>query len=291
MTSQGDCIELGKMAVPGMRIKVRWFPGGLTRQERWRAPSNILTFSVVLGEPVLLRNLSDGCREFRPAAPLMFRPRSAVWESRINGSRMLTVSSYFDGEFASASNASHSGAISIDDFSMIEMMQVLCDEVRSPGDASADLIGAIGTMLRIKLHRLARQALSGPSLAEQSCGADIALIREHVRSRKGSTPTASELAGLCNMSRRSLLRRVRKATGKSTSRYVAETQLNKAKTLLVTSNMTLQQIAYEAGYASPASFSSKFKSLTGMTPSAFRNRVRPYESLIPSGSVAICGRH
>lgn len=279
MTREYSCIELGHLTVPGMRTKVRWFPGGETRQELWRAPSNILTFSIVHGEPVLLRNVSESSAVFRPAKPLMFRPRSTVWESKTNGSQMLTVSSYFDGDFPSTDEEARAGGISIDDFSMLEMMQILCEEIRAPGHASVELVASIGSVLRIKLSRLAQQAVS--ACAEQSRNTDVATIRRLVHLGRGGLPTTKELAGYCNTTRRSLLRRVRKATGKSTSQYIAETQLNRAKTLLATSSMTLQQIAYEAGYANPSRFSSKFKSMTGMTPSAFRKRARRHDALLP----------
>src|SRR5438874_1967194 len=99
MTHTIQCVELGKFAVPGMRIKVRWFPGGANNQQVWRATSNILSFSRVVGEPVLHRNVSNDSPGLRSAGPLTFRPRSAVWESRRTGSQVLTVSSYFDADF------------------------------------------------------------------------------------------------------------------------------------------------------------------------------------------------
>jgi hypothetical protein len=58
MTSNVHCVELEKFAVPGMRIKVRWFPDGVSNKQVWRAPSNILSLSRVVGGPVLHRNVS-----------------------------------------------------------------------------------------------------------------------------------------------------------------------------------------------------------------------------------------
>jgi AraC-like DNA-binding protein len=249
-----------------MRIKVRWFPGGEAQPVLCRAPSNILTFSLVQGGPVLLRNLSGGSGAFRRAGPLMFRPRASVWESRMNGSRLLTVSSYFDEDFLSP-DAEPEG-IAVDDFAMLEMMQLLHDEVRQPGGASADLVQAIGSALRIKLARLMRQ----PGASAKPVG--LGMIRHLIEPGHGSIPKVNELAALCHTSRRTLLRRLKTSTGKSPSRHVAETKLNRAKMLLATSQMTLKQIAYEAGYATASNFSSRFKALTGMTPTAFRASAR-----------------
>ena len=44
--------------------------------------------------------------------------------------------------------------------------------------------------------------------------------------------------------------------------------------LLTTSTMTLKQISYEAGYSTASHFSSRFRQVTGLTPSAFRGLAR-----------------
>jgi AraC family transcriptional regulator len=193
---------------------------------------------------------------------------------------MLTVSSYFDGDFISPDSDVHPMGIYIDDFSMLEMMQVLHDEVRMPGDASDDLVRAIGSVLRIKLTRLISQRMPERSLTAKPRNIDLAMIQNVIQSNSGGVPTTTELAALCNTSRRSLLRLFRSATGKTPSRYIEETRLNRAKMLLATSKMTLKQIAYEAGYSTASYFSSQFKCMTGLTPSAFRKKARRQDDFI-----------
>jgi AraC family transcriptional regulator len=279
VASEIDCVVLGQLSVPGMRIKVRWFPGGMRKRERWRVPSNILTFSRVRGEPNLVRNVVDEPSEFRPAAPLMFWPRSTVWESLRRGSQLLTVSSYFDGDFPEPDGETELKGISIEDFSMLEMMQLLHDEVRMPGPASDDLVRAIGCALRIKLNRWAHPSVSTARQRVQS--RDIAMVDNVMQTNGANVPKVSDLAALCNTNRRSLLRRMRMATGKTTSRYLAEAKLNRAKMLLAMSQMSLQRVAHEAGYSTASHFSSRFKSMTGMSPSAFRRKARRHEGSFP----------
>jgi AraC-like DNA-binding protein len=273
MTRNNQCVELGKFAVPGMRIKVRWFPNGANNQQVWRAKSNILSFSRVVGESVSHRNVSNDSPSFRSTGPLTFRPRSTVWESRRTDSRILTVSSYFDADFTPASVTKPEGML-IDDFSMLEMMQILHDEVRMPGLESHDLVAAIGKILRIKLSRLIGQQARNPSIRKPCRSIDAAVIHGLIGSSSGRLPTTAELAEQFNTSRRSLLRLFKATTGTSPSRYIEETKLDNAKTLLATSKMTIKQIAYEAGYSTASYFSTKFRQLTGLTPSAFRRRAR-----------------
>jgi AraC-like DNA-binding protein len=44
--------------------------------------------------------------------------------------------------------------------------------------------------------------------------------------------------------------------------------------LILTSDFSLKQVAYEAGFKSPSNFSLAFKRNVGLTPSAFRSVVR-----------------
>jgi AraC-like DNA-binding protein len=268
------CEELGNFAVPGMRIKVRWFPEGSYNGHVWRAPSNILSFSRVIGEPILHRDVSKRAATFHPASPLTFWPRSAVWESRRCRNQILTVSTYFDANFIAPPAKTKPEEIFIDDFSMLEMMQILHDEVRMPGLQSHELVSAIGAVLRVKLFRLMNQQTRSPSVGKPCRSVDAAMIHGLINGSSGRFPSTAELAEQLNTSRRNLLRIFKATTGMSPSRYIEETMLDRAKTLLATSKMTMKQIAYEAGYSTASHFSAKFHQQTGLTPSAFRRRAR-----------------
>jgi len=212
MSRNIQCVELGKLAVPGMRIKVRLFPDGANNQQVWRASSNILSFSRVVGEPVLHRNVSEDSPGLCSTGPLTFRPRSTVWESRGTRGQVLTVSSYFDADFTPAAVTRPEGML-IEDFSMLEMMQILHDEVRMPGLGSHDLVAAVGKILRIKLSRLISQQARSPSIRKPCRSVDAAIIHGLMGAGSGRFPTTAELAEKFNTSRRSLLRLFKAATG------------------------------------------------------------------------------
>jgi AraC-like DNA-binding protein len=279
MPDQIHCVDLGKLAVPGMRIKVRWFPAGANNGQVWRAPSNILSFSRVVGEGVQHRDVSKHPSSFRAAGPLTFWPRSAVWESRKNRSQVLTVSAYFDTSFTPTTVSGNPQGILIDDFSMLEMMQILHDEVRTPGMASHEMVGAIGDILRIKLSRLMSQRARNPLVRKPCRSVDVAMVHDLISHSGGRLPTTTELAEKFNVGRRDLLRLFKATTGMPPSRYIEETKLDRAKTLLATSKLTMKQIAYDAGYSTASHFSTKFRQFTGLTPSAFRNRARRQDDL------------
>jgi AraC-like DNA-binding protein len=279
MTDHSHCVELGQLAVPGMRIKVRWFPAGANNRQVWRAPSNILTFSRVVGDGVQHRDVSKHSSNFRAAGPLTFWPRSAVWESRKNRSQVLTVSAYFDASFTPATINRNPEGILIEDFAMLEMMQILHDEVRMPGMESHELVGAVSGILRIKLSRLMSQRAQSPSSRKSYRRVDVAMVHDSIGHSGGRLPTTAELAAKFNVGRRDLLRLFKASTGMPPSRYIEETKLDRARTLLATSMLTMQQIAYEAGYSTASHFSTKFRQLTGLTPSAFRSKARRQDGL------------
>jgi AraC-like DNA-binding protein len=280
MTRHIHHIELGKFSVPGMRVAVRWFPTGAKDRQIWRASSDILTFSRIVGEPVVRRDSLDVGAVLYRAAPLTFWPRASVWESRETESRILTVSAYFDTGFALVPRMTQPHGICVDDFSILEMMQVLHDEVTMPGMASHDLVEAIGKILRIKLLRItSRRTVDVPA---HKCrrSADAAMLNSLIGASSQRIPTTSQMATQLNTSRRGLLRLFKAAIGTSPSHYLDEAKLERAKTFLATSKMTMKQVSYEAGYSTPSHFATKFRQLTGLTPSAFRQQARRAAGLL-----------
>ncbi len=68
------------------------------------------------------------------------------------------------------------------------------------------------------------------------------------------------------------------ATGKPLHRYIEDFRIEKAIELLITTEMTLTQIAYECGFSSQSYFSYAFKRHTGITPRTYaRKAVEIYD--------------
>lgn len=53
--------------------------------------------------------------------------------------------------------------------------------------------------------------------------------------------------------------------------YLTRVRMEKAKSLLLNTNMTVQEIAYEVGYNDPSYFTKVFKKLEGRTPTQYRS--------------------
>lgn len=66
---------------------------------------------------------------------------------------------------------------------------------------------------------------------------------------------------------------VRSVTGTSAARWIEQTQVREARTLLYQSSLTVGEIALEVGVADASYFSRLFRKHTGLTPLAFRQRL------------------
>ncbi len=72
------------------------------------------------------------------------------------------------------------------------------------------------------------------------------------------------------ISRVHLFRKIKALTGMPPSQYVRKYRLQKAKNLLLTTELTISEIAYEVGFRDPAYFSRTFKEVYSISPNETR---------------------
>ena len=84
-------------------------------------------------------------------------------------------------------------------------------------------------------------------------------------------PTVQYCGHSLNMSPKYLSDLLRKETGRNTQDHIHQFVIDKAKTILLNSNKSVSEIAYELGFEYPQYFSKMFKKKTAMSPIEFRN--------------------
>lgn len=84
-------------------------------------------------------------------------------------------------------------------------------------------------------------------------------------------PSVQNIADQVFLSANYLSDLLKKETGKTAQEHIHLRLINKAKDLLLTTNLSVKEIAYDLGFDYPHYFSRVFKSKTGKTPVAFRN--------------------
>lgn len=84
-------------------------------------------------------------------------------------------------------------------------------------------------------------------------------------------PTVQYFAEKMNVSSNYLSDMLRTLTGQSTQQHIHNKLIEKAKETLVTTNLSVSEIAYQLGFEHPQSFSKLFKNKTKVTPKDFRS--------------------
>ena len=72
------------------------------------------------------------------------------------------------------------------------------------------------------------------------------------------------------MSRAALFNKMKAITGSGAKEYITKLRLEKAKSLIENTNLTIAEISEKTGFASQSYFSTAFKNYTGMTPSQYK---------------------
>jgi AraC-like DNA-binding protein len=88
---------------------------------------------------------------------------------------------------------------------------------------------------------------------------------------KNGLPTVQYVAEALNVSPNYLSVLLKVLTGQSTQQHIHNKLIEKAKERLSTTDLTVNEIAYELGFEHSQSFSKLFKSKTSLSPLTFRN--------------------
>jgi AraC family transcriptional regulator len=95
-------------------------------------------------------------------------------------------------------------------------------------------------------------------------------VRERIDDEVDAAPEVRELAGAARVHPVSLARAFRRHFGVSVTGYRSRVRLRRATDLLASGTLSISSAAHAAGFADHAHFCRTFRSLTGVTPSAYR---------------------
>lgn len=133
------------------------------------------------------------------------------------------------------------------------------------GIGLADLVGK----LLLIDGRQAQAPFAIPSM--QSHGSELVRqLTRRIESTLPATPTVTALAEALAMSPRTLARQVRAATGKSPLALVQSVRLHKARALIESTRMPIEQVAAQVGYQDATALRRLMRKAAGATPSKFR---------------------
>jgi corrinoid protein of di/trimethylamine methyltransferase len=104
-------------------------------------------------------------------------------------------------------------------------------------------------------------------------------VREVMMGFSDPSMTLERIADMLYISKSTLSRLFRDATGKSFGDYLREVRVKSACALLCESSLTVEEIAGRCGLRDIATFYKTFSSITGMTPSVYRSHNKKHKEL------------
>jgi transcriptional regulator GlxA family with amidase domain len=129
---------------------------------------------------------------------------------------------------------------------------------------------AEGVSRVLLLHERAESAQFVVPSMLASGDALVSRLTRRVEAALPSVPSVSELAGELCVSERTLGRRVRRATGMGTSAVIQGIRVQRARTLLRTSRMSIEQVALAVGYRDSTALRRLMRKAVGATPGRVR---------------------
>ena len=142
-------------------------------------------------------------------------------------------------------------------------------ELTDPALDSADLIFAklLEAMLMIIADSSGKDATSDETAFPYMQRALI-YIQEHFK----ENPTLTEVAGRLPINERYFCKRFKEYVGMTYKEYLRERKLTYARRLVLSTNMTMTEIAGRCGYGSQSHFNREFKEYFGISPVAMKQK-------------------
>lgn len=102
----------------------------------------------------------------------------------------------------------------------------------------------------------------------------IAQIQFWLTTNVSSSLSLKEVAAMFSLSQRTFTRRFKEANGITATTYWLKEKLTTAKDLLASSNLSIQEVAFEVGFQDQGHFTRVFKKELGLTPKSYRVMVK-----------------
>lgn len=106
----------------------------------------------------------------------------------------------------------------------------------------------------------------------------LCLARDKLRLMQDSPLSVQQIADEVGMSLYHFIRLYKAVFGETPNQYQIRMRLEKAKLLLVASDLSITDVCMEVGYSSLGTFSDLFSRRFGMAPSVYRQKFRPVEA-------------
>ena len=156
-----------------------------------------------------------------------------------------------------------------------EQFVVICDTLRPRGAnrrESRFALPAAGALLQALLLTLAQELMNRPAALHSRSRSQAALDQtlEWLDSHFQHPVRIGELAAASGLSRNFFTLRFREKFVMTLNRYLLRRRIEMAKYLLLSTNRTIKEIAYDCSIPDPHYFNKQFRRMCGASPSLYR---------------------
>jgi AraC family transcriptional regulator len=128
------------------------------------------------------------------------------------------------------------------------------------------LAAALAAHVVAKYSNKASQQTPGISLTKTKLRRSIEFIHQNL----ATDISLGDIAAVANMSKYHFAKSFRQAIGIAPHRYLVKLRIERARKLLVTDNLSIEEIASRVGYSDESHFAAQFLKIVGTTPRRYR---------------------
>jgi AraC family transcriptional regulator len=149
--------------------------------------------------------------------------------------------------------------------------QWLHDDIKSVGTYGALYTDALMQVLAAHLlSHYTSQAHERPKLPNRLTQQQVTRAIDYMHAHLDRNISLATLAQAVNVSPSQLTRLFKRATGVAPHQYLMNLRIERAKHLLLTSSMSMRDVATHTGFADQSHLNRHFKRVVGITPTALR---------------------
>jgi AraC family transcriptional regulator len=241
---------------PELMLRWRMRPYRI-KAEGWVKPGKPSKFGQLMLHPSLVETHAKGADVGEDSRTLVckFDPE---WLEQIVGSRIITAAQDLEPIF----DLRHSG--------INHTMKRLMHELLEPSMASDILVEGLAMSTAVDIARILGTVDDSEEVKGILSRRRMSTIREFVESFEDGSPTLSDIAKECGISVAHLRKLYKATTGQTLHNYIEGVRTERARNLLLDTNLSLKVISYKLGFGHPSAFSFAFKKMTGEAPRDFR---------------------
>ena len=153
--------------------------------------------------------------------------------------------------------------------SLLSLLDLAGVEMEGDVEKAKLTIRRASSMLRVELERRTGGMAPGTNLGELAAW-QLSRVRRYIDEHLSERIYVKDLGAVARRSTAHFCRAFKSTTGETPHSYVTRRRLDRAQSIMLTSDAPLAEIALQCGFSDQAHFCNRFRYATGQSPAAWR---------------------